>query len=288
MSLRHLFGLLALASSQAFGAQMNLSNELKSGYVLQKGVLQLDAKFKYSDKGLGDTFGVDTDSISGAGAYQELEAGFQFGLSDHTTASFSGGYSSLEYSSKEADTGHQEFRLKRALLVEHPNWGFLAIEGKWFRHTMNKLEENGLSRSISTRNDNGYAAILSHTFSPISSWDIHSHGGFQKALEVNSSKQSHLEFGLGMSKYWEVYRADFYFTQRHLDSDASTNLKDTSRSYALTLTRHLGSQWCTHLSLNYNDNLLRGIWPFMDQEMGNISIEKFGYLSLGFTYRTKY
>jgi hypothetical protein len=261
-----------------------------SGYVLQRGVLQIDAYGNYSDVDLGEALGLDFSGAKGVGSYSELGGRVWFGLTDLTTATFMTGASDFEYGQNTTNITYQEFRLKRAVVVDNPTWGFWAVEGSWFRHSMNKFSGSGLNLNPpQNRSDYGYGLKLCMTRGLSETWDLNSHLGYNKALEDGSNGQYAIEAGLGVSRFWsQRYRFDLYATTRQVSDSDLTGVSNRNNSLHAGITRYLSDHWSVDLRAQYNDNLFRGIWPFLDNEIGNISITDYGYISLGFSYRTHY
>jgi hypothetical protein len=183
--------------------------------------------------------------------------------------------------------------LKRGILTGRSPWGFLAVEGSWVRHsTYNFDAGNGvLQNKSNTLYDYGYGLKLNHT-KPISEeWDIHSHLAYNKSLVDGSGGQNSWELGLGASKFWRnLYRFDLYATLRKIDRDTplAGTASDDNNSLHFAVTRHINNRWSWDFRAQINDNLFRGIWPFLDQEMSNITVQEYGFISTGLSYRTKY
>ena len=274
----------------AEASDIGVSHHPASGYVLQRGVLQLESYGNYTDVDMADAVGVDTGSTQGVGRYSEIGGRLWFGLSDLTTASFYFGLSDFSYRDKTAEIGFQEFRLKRGLLVNHRSLGFLALEGEWFRHSMNNLEQGGLNKAQSnTFHDYGYGLQLQGTRPFSDTFDLHYHLGYSNALEDGNEGQSQVEAGIGVSAFLnQLYRLDLYGSLIQVDRKVDPISDDDNQVYHLAITRFLTEQWSCHLRAQYNDSLFIGQWPFLDREMGNVSLSGYGYLSFGFTYRTKY
>ena len=281
-----LFGATLFAEASDIG----VSHHPASGYVLQRGVLQLETYGNYTDVDMADAVGVDTASTNGVGRYSEIGGRLWFGLSDLTTASFTFGLSDFSYRDKTAEIGFQEFRLKRGLLVNHRSLGFLSLEAEWFRHSMNELRQGGVSQNRSnTFHDYGYGLQLQGTRSLSDTFDLHYHLGYANALEDGNDGQSQLEAGVGLSAFMnQRYRVDLYSTMIQVDRRVDPIADDSNHTFHLAVTRHISEQWSAHVRAQYNDSLFIGVWPFLDREMGNVNLSGYGYLSLGFTYRTKY
>jgi hypothetical protein len=286
------FGLSQMAFAEA--EDMGLSLHPGSAYVLQRGVLQLDAYASYSNESMGKAIGADTQA---AGTFEEIGSRIWFGLSDKTTASFFFGRSEFNYNTnnnnKMAEIGFQEFRLKRGILTGQSSLGFMSVEAGWSRHsTYNFDPGNGVIQNKSnTLYDYGYNLKLSSTKPLSESWDFHSHFGYSKTLVDGDGGQNSWESGLGVSKFWRnLYRFDIYTTFRKIkrDSPVRSSGSDSNNSLHLAVTRHISDQWSWDMRAQYNDNLFRGIWPFLDQEMSNVSVSDYGFISMGFSYRTKY
>lgn len=285
------FGLSQVAFAEA--EDIALSLHPGSAYVLQRGVLQVDAYVSYANESMGDAIGADTSGTQGVGSFEEIGSRIWFGLSDKTTASFIFGRSEFNYQNKMAEIGFQEFRLKRGLLTGQSGLGFLSAEAGWTRHsTYNFDSGNGVIQNKSnTLYDYGYLLKINST-KPISdTWDFHSHLGYSKALVDGDGGQSSWESGLGVSKFWRnLYRFDVYATFKKIKRDNPTRSSgsDSNNSLHFAVTRHISDQWSWDIRAQYNDNLFRGIWPFLDQEMSNVSVSDYGFISMGFSYRTKY
>ena len=288
-------GIAACSLTQLLHAEaedIGLSLHPGSAYVLQRGVLQLDAYVSYANDSMGDALGADTSS-AGVGSFEEVGSRIWFGLNDKTTASFMFGRSEFNYQNRTAESGFQEFRLKRGLLTGQSNKGFLSVEAGWTRHSMYKFTNtNGATQNLSnTRYDYGYLLKLNSTKPLSDTWDFHSHLGYSKALVDGDGGQYSWESGFGVSKFWNnKYRFDLYATLRNItrNSPTKSSASDSNNSLHFALTRHISDQWSWDLRAQYNDNLFRGIWPFLDQEMSNVSVSDYGFISMGFSYRTKY
>lgn len=284
------FLLIFSASLFAEASDIGVSHHPASGYVLQRGVLQLETFANYADEDMADAAGVDTTGARGVGRYSEYGGRLWFGLSDMTTASFYFGLGDFAYSNKTAEIGYQEFKLKRGLLVNHRTMGYLAIEGEWFRHSMNSLKQGGIVNNLANDlHDYGYGLQLQGTRPFSDTFDFHYHIGYSNALEDGNDGQSQVEAGLGISAFVNnQYRIDLYGNMIRVDRRVNSISDDSNHQFHFAVTRHLNEQWSTHLRAQYNDSLFIGVWPFLDKEMGNINLSGYGYLSLGFTYRTKY
>ena len=279
------------ASAFAEAQDINLGLYPCSGYVLQRGVLQVDGYGHYSNVDMGEALGADMSGAKGNGTYSELGGRVWFGASEYTTLSFFGGYSDFAYTDKEANIGYQEFRVKRALLVDHPAWGFWAIEGGWFRHSLNKLTQDGYGSVGIPRinSDYGYNSKLSMTKAISDTWDFNSHLGYNKALVDGVNGQYNLELGAGASRFWSNrYRFDLYATTRKIFESGVAGASNMNNSLHMGITRYLTDHWSVDLSAQYNDNLFRGVWPFFDGQMDRLSMSDYGYIALGFSYRTRY
>jgi len=285
-------GFLSLVVGGLFAdaSDIGVSQQPASGYVLQRGVLQLDTYGNYIDVDMAKAIGVDTTGTSGVGRYSEIGGRLWFGLTDLTTASFSYGLSDFSYSDKTAEIGYQELRLKRGLLVNHQSLGFLAVEGEWFRHSMNSLKQSGIKQArASTFHDYGYGLQLQGTRPLGDIFDLHYHLGYANALEDGNSGQSQMEAGMGFSAFFKKrYRVDLYGNLIQVDRTINPISDDQNLVYHFALTRYLTENWSCHLKAQYQDSLFIGLWPMLDREMGNINLSGYGYLSLGVTYRTKY
>ena len=274
----------------AEASDIGVSHHPASGYVLQRGVLQLETYGNYTDVDMAEAVGVDTKSTQGVGRYSEIGGRLWFGLSDLTTASFYFGLSDFTYQDKTAEIGFQEFRLKRGLLVYHESLGFLSLEAEWFRHSMNSLKQGGVKQSRSnTFHDYGYGLQLQGTRPFSDTFDLHYHLGYSNALEDGNEGQSQFEAGVGLSAFFsQRYRLDLYGSMLQVDRSINSIPDETNSTFHFALTRHISEQWSGHIRAQYNDSLFIGVWPFLDREMSNVNLSGYGYLSLGFTYRTKY
>jgi hypothetical protein len=274
----------------AEASDIGVSHHPASGYVLQRGVLQLETYGNYTDVDMAEAVGVDTKSTQGVGRYSEIGGRLWFGLSDLTTASFYFGLSDFTYQDKTAEIGFQEFRLKRGLLVNHESLGFLSLEAEWFRHSMNSLKQGGVKQSRSnTFHDYGYGLQLQGTRPFSDTFDLHYHLGYSNALEDGNEGQSQFEAGVGLSAFFsQRYRLDLYGSMLQVDRSINSIPDETNSTFHFALTRHISEQWSGHIRAQYNDSLFIGVWPFLDREMSNVNLSGYGYLSLGFTYRTKY
>ena len=274
----------------AEASDIGVSHHPASGYVLQRGVLQLETYGNYTDVDMAEAVGVDTKSTQGVGRYSEIGGRLWFGLSDLTTASFYFGLSDFTYQDKTAEIGFQEFRLKRGLLVNHDSLGFLSLEAEWFRHSMNSLKQGGVKQSRSnTFHDYGYGLQLQGTRPFSDTFDLHYHLGYSNALEDGNEGQSQFEAGVGLSAFFsQRYRLDLYGSMLQVDRSINSIPDETNSTFHFALTRHISEQWSGHIRAQYNDSLFIGVWPFLDREMSNVNLSGYGYLSIGFTYRTKY
>lgn len=272
---------------------IGLSQMPSSGYVLQRGVLQVDTYVNYATESMGEALGFDVSGANGVGVYEELGARLWFGLTDLVTANFVFGRSEFEYGQNSVETGFQEFKLKRGLFVNHDFFGFSSVEASWFRHSAYDFSANGApsQNRSNTLYDYGYGLKFSNTKPVSDTWDFHSHLGYKKALVDGDGGQHTWETGLGVSKFWaSKYRFDAYLIFREIDRDAPqrSTSSDSNRSLHLALTRHINERWSWDLRAQYNDNLFRGIWPFLDREMSRVSVSDYGFISLGLSYRTRY
>lgn len=290
--------LISLLFSSGLFAEYSRDIVLKpsasNAYQLSKGVVQFETYFSYINldlaKGLGSD--IDSNSANGVGEYMEKGGMVWFGLTNRWMASFQFSLNDFEYSNKKAEVSFQELKLKRSLILDDNKWGFLAAEAAWRRHSTNQLEVSGITQSLSNvLHDHGWGLRLLHS-KPFETFDIHSFIGYNNYGEDGDNGQTVMEFGLGVSKFWaKRYQLDIYFKHYRISRDNpafSSRDSDDNNTLSLGLMRHLSDHWAIELRSQFNDNLFRGTWPFMDREIDRLNFSRYGFFTIGLTYRYDY
>lgn len=295
--IRKVIVLLVVLNSALFAEparDMTLGLYPPNAFVLSKGVLQLGTYLNYVNLDIGKALGSDIDESksNGVGEYSETGGHIWFGLTDRTTVSFKFSLSNFEYRDKEAEVSFQELRAKRALIINHPNFGFVTGELAWRRHSTNELTVAGISQSKSNvLHDHGWGLRLLSS-KPFYGFDLHSHIGYNHYTEDGDNGQDVLEFGIGISKFWnQRYQADLFYQHYRIDRNSpkfSNDDSDTNNTVSFGIARHLNDTWSLEFRGQFNDNLFRGYWPFMDREVDTLSFSRYGYLTIGATYRLDY
>jgi hypothetical protein len=271
-----------------------LDSDIPNGYTLAKGVLQLGAYSNYINLNLAKALGsnIDSSSANGVGEYHENGGQIWFGLSNKLTAQFKFSLSDFKYKARKANVSFQELRVKRAILTNH-SLGFLAIEGGWKKHTTNELYNNGVVQRNLTNilHDNGWSVRLEHT-KPFGLFDIHARLGYQRYHKDGNNGQKVTEMAFGLSKFWGLRnQIDLYFQKYDISRNNpqfSVKKNDTNNIIYLSYKRHINNHWALDSKVQMNDNLFRGYWPFIDREIASTNLTRYGYVTIGFTYRFNY
>lgn len=296
--IKGILSLLCLACGasglSASAKDLHLDPDSSNAYVLERGVLQGGVETRFASVDMGDAVGADVSSANGVGRYQDLEGRVHFGLSQKHTLSFTFGNATFVYQDKEAEVGHQAFRWKYGWLVDHPTWGFASVEAKWFRHSANDLTVAGVTQAKSNvLQDYGYGIRFANTRNLSENWDLHGQLGYEKALEDGDDGQSIITAGFGLAYHWGANQLEGNLVYRDIQRKDPNPLfgqsdSDDNTSISLAYSRMFTERLAGHLKASYQDNLFRGIWPFLDREMGNVNVKDYGYVSIGFSYRTRY
>ncbi|MBF0196897.1 MAG: hypothetical protein HQL32_04275 [Planctomycetes bacterium] len=286
--------LLVFSAHAEEASDISLSTYPPVAWTLSKGSLQAGAYLAYTNTSLGKALGADIgDNNDSVGSYQEEGGHLWFGLSDNDTVSFQFSLSAFEYGVKEAEASFQEFRYKRSLIQNNPYLGFLSAELAWRRHSTNELINDGVSLGArsNTMSDHGFGGrlLLSRSFG---AWDFHTHLGYND-YDDSDNGQSVIEAGFGFTRFWASrYQLDLFYQHYSIDRDNPTNSRssDSNNTFSVGIKRHFNDSWSMELRGQYNDNLFRGYWPYLDDELDkqSISFSNYGYFTLGLTYRTKY
>jgi len=296
--IKHIISILIFSISLVHGEESGdifLDSNNPSGYTLSRGVMQLGAYASYVNLDLAKLVGsdIDSNSANGVGEFSEKGAQIWFGLSNKLTANFKFSLSDFKYRQREANVSFQELRLKRAVITDHQKIGFLAIEAGWRRHSTNKLTNSGIVQNnlSNVLHDNGWSLRLEYT-KPFSIVDIHARIGFNRYDKDGNNGQKVTEIALGLSKFWNNRnQIDLYFQQYKISRNSpnfSVKNEDTNNIIYCSYKRHISNHWALDSKIQLNDNLFRGYWPFIDREISSVSFSKYGYFTLGLTYRFNY
>jgi hypothetical protein len=296
--IKHLTWFLFLCTGVLYSEESGdifLDSNSPNGYTLNRGVMQIGAYTSYVNLDLAKIMGSDIDasSANGVGEFSDKGGQIWFGLTNKLTAHFNFSMSDFKYRQREANVSFQELRLKRALFTDHDSIGFLTLEAGWRRHSTNKLTNSGIVNNnlSNVLHDNGWSLRLEHT-KPFLAFDFHTRLGYNRYDKDGNNGQKVTELAVGLSKFWaNRNQVDFYVQQYRISRNSpnfSVKDKDTNNIIYLSYKRHINNHWALDSKVQLNDNLFRGYWPFIDREISSVGFSKYGYLTLGLTYRFNY
>lgn len=271
-----------------------MDSESPSGYTLTQGVLQASTYFNYINLDLANALGagIDENKAKGVGEYQEKGGQVWFGLTDRVTVDFKFSLTDFEYKDKTANVSNQELRVKRLLVQDNPYIGYLSIEGGWKRHNTNKITSAGIIQNNLTNvlHDHGWSVRFQHT-KPFSVFNFNTRLGYHKYPKDGDGGQTVLEYVVGLSKFWNNKNQIELFLQRYdIDRNSPRFSSNTSEntSFYVSYMRQFNPKWAFNIKAQYYENLFRGAWPYMDREVSNLNISRYGFFTIGFKYRFNY
>ena len=282
----------AVAASDATSRGMVLG-PFPTAYLPSKGVLQVSPYVNYIQLNMAEKLGLDIDPVQSRGVRKYFEKGMrtQFGLAPGLGLSYDFSLTDFSYATKEAEVSSQDVRLKKGF-ARSPRFGTFAAELGWRRHSTNELKNSGVALPLSNvLHDYGYG-LRGLWSRPLRDYDLHASFGLSDTPEDGDGGQHGTDLSAGFSRFWAGrWQADaFYqlFDVHRKHPLYSRSSKDRNQTFSFGVMRHLTDRWALELRARANDNLFRGIWPFLDREVDRLNFSTYGYFTFALTYRHDY